>query len=38
MIFFTEQYAEILWVGTHDEYDSTFKGNVLKHETAYKMF
>ena len=27
LVVFTEQYAEILWVGNHDEYDSTFKGN-----------
>jgi hypothetical protein len=27
LIVFNEQYAEILWVGNHDEYDSTFKGN-----------
>jgi mRNA-degrading endonuclease HigB of HigAB toxin-antitoxin module len=27
LVVFTEQHAEILWVGNHDEYDSTFKGN-----------
>jgi mRNA interferase HigB len=27
LIVFIEQYAEILWVGNHDEYDSIFKGN-----------
>lgn len=33
MIVFTEKYAEILWVGTHDDYDSTFKGNKKTIET-----
>lgn len=27
MIVFNEQFAEILWVGNHQEYDATFKGN-----------
>ncbi len=27
LVVFTEQYAEILWVGNHNEYDSIFKGN-----------
>ncbi|HDH31211.1 MAG TPA: type II toxin-antitoxin system HigB family toxin [Candidatus Wolfebacteria bacterium] len=27
LVVFTEQYAEVLWVGNHDEYDSTFQGN-----------
>lgn len=27
LIAFNEQEAEILWVGNHAEYDSTFKGN-----------
>jgi len=27
LVVFTEQYVEILWVGNHDEYDTTFKGN-----------
>ena len=33
LIVFNEQYAEILWVGNHDEYDSTFKGNKKTIET-----
>lgn len=33
MILFNEQEAEILWVGNHDEYDNTFKGNKKKIET-----
>ena len=33
LVVFTEQYAEILWVGNHDEYDSTFKGNKQTIET-----
>ena len=33
LIVFHEQYAEILWVGNHDEYDSTFKGNKNTIET-----
>lgn len=33
MIFFNEQEAEILWVGNHDEYDKTFKGNKKTIET-----
>ena len=27
LIVFSEQSAEILWVGNHDEYDTIFKGN-----------
>jgi mRNA interferase HigB len=27
LIVFDEQEAEILWIGTHSEYDRTFKGN-----------
>ena len=27
LVVFTEQYAEVLWVGNHNEYDSIFKGN-----------
>ncbi len=27
LLVFTEQSAEILWVGNHDEYDFTFRGN-----------
>jgi mRNA interferase HigB len=27
LVVFTKQYAEILWVGNHNEYNSTFKGN-----------
>lgn len=33
LIVFNEEYAEILWVGNHDEYDSTFKGNKKTIET-----
>lgn len=33
LIVFSEQYAEILWVGNHDEYDLTFKGNKKTIET-----
>ena len=33
LIVFNEQYAEILWVGNHNEYDSTFKGNKITIET-----
>lgn len=33
LIVFTEQYAEILWVGSHDECDKTFKGNKKTIET-----
>jgi len=33
LIVFNEQYAEILWVGNHDEYDSTFRGNKKTIET-----
>lgn len=33
MILFNEQEAEILWVGNHDEYDKTFKGNKKTIET-----
>ena len=33
LVVFNEQYAEILWVGNHDEYDSTFKGNKKTIET-----
>ncbi len=27
LFVFNEEYAETLWAGNHDEYDSTFKGN-----------
>jgi len=27
LVVFNEEYAEILWVGNHGEYDITFKGN-----------
>ncbi len=27
LVVFNKEYAEILWVGNHSEYDSTFKGN-----------
>ena len=33
LVMFTEQYAEIIWVGNHDEYNSTFKGNKKTIET-----
>lgn len=33
MIMFHDQEAEILWVGNHDEYDTTFKGNKKTIET-----
>lgn len=33
LIVFKEQFAEILWVGNHDEYDTTFKGNKKTIET-----
>lgn len=33
LISFNDGYAEILWVGTHSEYDSTFKGNKKTIET-----
>lgn len=33
LVVFTEQYAEILWVGNHDEYDTIFKGNKKTIET-----
>jgi len=33
LIVFTEQYAEIIWVGNHDDYDFTFKGNKKTVET-----
>ncbi len=33
LIAFNEQEAEILWVGNHAEYDSTFKGNKRTIET-----
>ena len=33
LIVFNEQYAEILWVGNHDEYDLIFKGNKNTIET-----
>jgi len=33
LIVFTEQYAEILWIGNHDEYDCTFKGSKKTIET-----
>ena len=33
LIVFNEQCAEILWVGNHNEYDTTFKGNKKTIET-----
>ncbi len=33
LIVFNEQFAEILWIGNHDEYDTTFKGNKKTIET-----
>ncbi|MGF1636950.1 MAG: type II toxin-antitoxin system HigB family toxin [Cyclobacteriaceae bacterium] len=33
MVLFHEQEAEILWVGNHDAYDFTFKGNKKTIET-----
>lgn len=33
LIVFDEAYAEILWVGNHDEYQATFKGNKKTIET-----
>ncbi len=33
LILFNEQYAEIIWVGNHAEYDKTFKGNKKTIET-----
>jgi mRNA interferase HigB len=33
MIVFHEQEAELLWVGTHSEYDTIFKGNKKTIET-----
>jgi len=33
LIVFDEQEAEILWVGTHSEYDTIFKGNKNTIET-----
>jgi mRNA interferase HigB len=33
MVLFNEQEAEILWVGNHDEYDKTFRGNKKTIET-----
>ena len=33
LVIFNEQCAEILWVGNHDEYDTTFKGNKKTIET-----
>ena len=33
LIVFDEQEAEILWIGTHSEYDRTFKGNKKTIET-----
>jgi len=33
LIVFEEQEAEILWVGSHSEYDKTFKGNKKTIET-----
>jgi len=33
LVVFSEQYAEILWVGNHDDYDNTFKGNKNTIET-----
>ncbi len=33
LIVFDEDYAEILWVGNHDEYQTTFKGNKKTIET-----
>lgn len=33
LIVFDEEEAEILWVGTHSEYDKIFKGNKKTIET-----
>lgn len=33
LVVFNEEYAEVLWVGSHDEYDATFKGNKKTIET-----
>ncbi len=33
LILFCEQTVEILWVGNHDEYEKTFKGNKSTIET-----
>lgn len=33
LIIFSENYAEVLWVGSHDEYQLTFKGNKKTIET-----
>ena len=33
LVVFNEQYAEILWIGNHDEYDTIFKGNKKTIET-----
>ncbi len=33
MIVFQDNEAEVLWVGSHDEYDKTFKGNKYTIET-----
>ena len=33
LVVFIEQEAEILWVGNHTQYDTTFKGNKKTIET-----
>jgi mRNA-degrading endonuclease HigB of HigAB toxin-antitoxin module len=33
MVLFHENEAEVLWVGNHDQYDLTFKGNKKTIET-----
>ncbi len=33
LIVFNEEYAEILWVGNHEEYNLTFRGNKKTIET-----
>jgi len=33
LIVFDEQEAEVLWAGSHSEYDKTFKGNKKTIET-----
>ncbi len=33
LVVFSEEYTEVLWVGNHTEYDSTFRGNKKTIET-----
>ena len=33
LILFSEQEAEIIWAGSHSQYDTTFKGNKKTIET-----